>query len=50
MRDQWLNSAYYKMFLGIQYILFFQYITIYINMYVSGRIIRTSLRPHWNDD
>ena len=30
MRDQWLNSAYYIMFLGIQYIL----ITIYIYIYM----------------
>ena len=31
MRDQWLNSAYHIMFLGIQYIL----ITIYIYMYMD---------------
>ena len=30
MRNQWLNSAYYIMFLGIQYIL----ITIYYNIYI----------------
>ena len=48
MRNQWLNSAYYIMFLGIQYILITIYYNIYIYMY--GQIIRTSLRPHWNDD
>ena len=35
VREQWLNSAYYIMFLGIQYILITIYYNIYIYMYMD---------------